>query len=31
MGAIIKAGLKVIGKGAVGGGAIYGIERLFFR
>lgn len=29
MGAIIKAGLKIIGKGAAGGGAIYGFEKFF--
>ena len=31
MGALVKAGLKVIGKGAAWGGAAYGIDRLFFR
>ncbi|OFC73518.1 GatB family leaderless bacteriocin [Bacillus thuringiensis] len=29
MGAIIKGGLKILGGGALTGGGIYGLEKLF--
>ncbi|HDR8384281.1 TPA: GatB family leaderless bacteriocin, partial [Bacillus cereus] len=29
MGALIKGGLKVLGGGALSGGAVYGLEKLF--
>ncbi|MED3888111.1 GatB family leaderless bacteriocin [Priestia aryabhattai] len=29
MGALVRAGLKVIGGGALTGGATYGLEKLF--